>query len=52
MQQGHGMRKTALSILESDPGDQTAAALASFGRTMEARTEKRQKSSPNTDSSD
>ena len=48
----HGMRKTALSILESDPGDETAAALASFGRTMEARPEKGQKSSPNTDSSD
>src|SRR3954454_8930059 len=48
----HGARKTALSILESDPGDETAAALASFGRAMEAMPEKGQKSSPNTDSSD
>jgi hypothetical protein len=47
----HGARKTALSILESDPGDETAAALASFGRAMEARPEKGQKSLPNTDSS-
>ena len=48
----HGARKAALSILESDPGDETAAALASFGRTMEARPEKGQKSSIKTDSSD
>src|SRR3954449_11239669 len=47
----HGMRKTALSILESDPGDEAAAALARLGRTMEAMPEKGQKSSPNTDSS-
>ena len=32
----HGKRKTALSILESDPDDELAAALASLGRTMEA----------------
>src|SRR3954468_5026396 len=31
----HGARKAALSILESDPGDETAAALASFGHVME-----------------
>src|SRR3954462_3123836 len=48
----HGARKAALSILESDPGDETAAALASLGRAMEAGPEKGQKSSPNTDSSD
>jgi hypothetical protein len=48
----HGARKTALSILESDPGDETAAALASFGRAMEARPEKGQKFSPHTDSSE
>src|SRR4051794_37072748 len=48
----HGARKAALSILESDPGDETAAALASFGRIMEAMPEKGQRSLPNTDSSD
>ena len=48
----HGMRKTALSILESDPGDETAAALASFGRAMEARTGKGAESLVKTDSSD
>src|SRR3954454_5174999 len=47
----HGARKTALSILESDPGDEAAAALASFGRAMEAMPEKGQKSLPNTDTS-
>src|SRR3954468_12593046 len=36
----HGARKTAISILESDPGDDLAAALARLGRTMEAMPEK------------
>jgi hypothetical protein len=38
----HGARKTALAILESDPNDEQAAALASFGRTL-ALTEKARK---------
>jgi hypothetical protein len=33
----HGARRTALSILETDPQDELAAALASFWRTVEAR---------------
>src|SRR3954451_753256 len=33
----HGERKTATSILESDPGDDVAAALASFSRAMDAK---------------
>jgi hypothetical protein len=32
----HGARKTAFSILESDPNDEQAAALASFGRALGA----------------
>jgi hypothetical protein len=35
----HGARKTAFSILESDPRDEQAAALASFGRTLVADAE-------------
>ena len=30
----HGARRTALSVLESDPGDDLALALASLGRTL------------------
>jgi hypothetical protein len=32
----HGARKTALAMLEADPTDELAAALASFGRQIEA----------------
>ena len=31
----HGAHRTALAILEADPRDELAAALASFGRTMQ-----------------
>jgi hypothetical protein len=33
----HGERKTAFSILESDPNDDLAATLASFGRMIDAK---------------
>ena len=36
----HGARKTALAILESDPTEAMALALAAFQRTMEAIPEK------------
>jgi len=35
----HGSRKTAFSILESDPNDDLAASLASFGQMIEADEE-------------
>jgi hypothetical protein len=35
-----GATRTALAILETDPGDEQAAALASFGRTTQAMPEK------------
>jgi hypothetical protein len=31
----HDARRTALAILDTDPGDEVAAALASFGRTLQ-----------------
>ena len=36
----HGARRTALAILETDPNDECAAALASFGRAMDDNAEK------------
>jgi hypothetical protein len=36
----HGARKTALSILESDPTEAVAGALAQFQRTLEAIPER------------
>src|SRR3954470_24362683 len=47
----HGERKTATSILESDPNDDLAAALASFSRAMDAK-EKGAESLGKSDSSD
>src|SRR3954462_6423372 len=47
----HGARKTATSILESDPGDDLAATLASFSRAMEAK-EKDAENLGHSDSSD
>src|SRR4051812_1572675 len=35
----HGVRKTAISILESDPNDDLAATLASFARMIDAKEE-------------
>src|SRR3954447_26693413 len=47
----HGERKAMLSILESDPGDDLAATLASFGRAMDAE-EKDAENLGKSDSSD
>jgi hypothetical protein len=49
----HGARRTALAILESDPQEEAAQALAKFGRTMQAMPDREaRKSLSHTDSSD
>jgi hypothetical protein len=34
----HGQQRAAMTILETDPGDELAAALASLSRTLQGRS--------------